>query len=263
MSAQDILGLLVPVTFAGMWLIEARWPARRFPHPPGRRWLGIGFFILMATVTTLVPLAIPPDWLERHRLLDGSGLGVVGGAIVGYVVLSFVAYLWHRNAHRYSPMWRLFHQVHHSPQYVDMSGAMIFHPTEMVVFSLLSIGGTTLVLGLDPLAAALTGYVAAFYSMFQHWNIRTPRWLGYIIQRPEAHCLHHQRELHHYNFADLPIWDILAGSFRNPPSWQGEAGFEPPASRRLGAMLAFRDVNEADYGPASRGIKDKGRVATI
>ena len=66
MSAEDILGLLVPATFLGMWAIEAKWPARTFPQPKGRRWLGIGFFILMALVTTIVPLAIPASWLERH-----------------------------------------------------------------------------------------------------------------------------------------------------------------------------------------------------
>ncbi len=263
MNAEDLLGLLVPATFFGMWAIEAKWPARKFPQPRGRRWLGIGCFILMATTTTLVPPALPADWLERHRLLDGSGLGVVGGAVVGYVVLSFVSYLWHRNAHRFALIWRLFHQVHHSPQYVDMSGSMIFHPTEMVVFSVLTVVTTTLALGLDPLAAALTGYIAAFYSMFQHWNIRTPRWLGYFIQRPEAHCVHHQREVHHYNFADLPWWDMLAGTFRNPRAWEGEAGFEASASRRLGAMLAFRDVNANDYGPASLGVKDKARLQAI
>ena len=27
--------------------------------------------------------------------------------------------------------------------------------------------------------------VAAFYGMFQHWNVRTPQWMGYLIQREE------------------------------------------------------------------------------
>ena len=44
----------------------------------------------------------------------------------------------------------------------------------------------------SPLTAASIGYVAAFYGMFQHWNVRTPQWLGYVIQRPESHGLHHE-----------------------------------------------------------------------
>ena len=75
---------------------------------------------------------------------------------------------------------------------------------------------TVIVLGLDPLAAALVGYVAAFYGMFQHWNVRTPRWLGYFIQRPEAHCEHHRLGVHANNYGDLPLWDMLFGTLPQP-----------------------------------------------
>ena len=64
---------------------------------------------------------------------------------------------------------------------MDMSGAALFHPLETIVFFLIATLVSTLVLGLDPVAAALTGYIAAFYGYFQHMNIRTPRWLGYFI----------------------------------------------------------------------------------
>ena len=30
-------------------------------------------------------------------------------------------------------------------------------------------------------------YFTTFLSIFQHTNIRTPQWLGYIVQRPESH----------------------------------------------------------------------------
>ena len=121
--------------------------------------------------------------------------------------------------------------------------------------TLLQIFTTVVVLGLDPLAAALIGYLFAFYGMFQHWNVRTPQWLGYVIQRPEAHCVHHRLGLHYYNFADFPPWDMLFGTFRNPREFHGECGFEGGADRKLASMLAFADVNEAAYGPGSRGQK--------
>jgi len=93
---------------------------------------------------------------------------------------------------------------------------VLFHPFEMVVQVLLQLLVTVIVLGLDPLAAALVGVVAAFHGVFQHWNVRTPRWLGYLIQRPESHCLHHERGVHARNYADFPLWDMLFGSFDNP-----------------------------------------------
>jgi sterol desaturase/sphingolipid hydroxylase (fatty acid hydroxylase superfamily) len=117
------------------------------------------------------------------------------------------------------------------------------------------------VLGLDPVAAALVGYLVAFNGYFQHWNVRTPQWIGYILQRPEAHCVHHRLGFHYYNFADLSLWDILFGTFRNPPQFRGECGFEAGADRRLGAILGFADVNEPFYGADNRGVKPPPEIA--
>jgi len=114
---------------------------------------------------------------------------------------------------------------------------------------------TVVALGLDPLAAALVGYLVAFHGIFQHWNVRTPRWLGYLIQRPEAHCVHHRQGVHAYNYSDFPLWDLAFGSWRNPREFRGECGFESPADRRLPDMLAWRDVNRDGYGAANRGAR--------
>jgi len=95
-------------------------------------------------------------------------------------------------------------------------------------------------------------------------NVRTPRVLGYLIQRPEAHFVHHQRDVHAYNYGDFPLWDLLFGTFRNPAEFGKEdVGFADPADRRLGAMLAFRDVSfavgtrvqkQGEAPAASRGV---------
>lgn len=253
MTAVDFFGLLVPVTYIVMLAIEARFPARRFPPIPWWRVKGFVFLTVQGLIAVLTPLLLPEQWLQAHRLMNLEGLGIVGGAAVGYTVVSLASYAWHRGAHTFPLMWRLFHQIHHSPQRVDMSGAALFHPFETMVFVTIATVITTLVLGLDPVAAALTGYIAAFYGYFQHMNVRTPQWLGYIIQRPEAHSIHHQRDVHAYNYGDLPIWDILLGTFRNPKGFEGDVGFDQPASDRLGAMLGFADVNASASGAGSLG----------
>ena len=239
MSAVDLFGLLVPVTYLAMLAIEALFPAREFPAIPYWRLKGFAFLTVQGLLATLTPLLIPEHWLQAHRLINLESLGVIGGAALGYAVVSLISYAWHRSAH--------------SPQRVDMSGAALFHPLETIMFLLIATVTTTLILGLDPVAAALTGYIAAFYGYFQHMNIRTPRWLGYFIQRPEAHCIHHQREVHAYNYGDLPIWDMLFGTFRNPGGFEGDVGFDKPATDRLGAMLGFVDVNEPAAGPGNLG----------
>ena len=91
--------------------------------------------------------------------------------------------------------------------------------------------------------AAAVGYVGAAYGMFQHWNVKTPRWLDYVIQRPEAHGLHHEMGVHARNSSDFPLWDILMGTFENPKTFDGDVGFSGEVPSRVGAMLLFQDVN--------------------
>jgi sterol desaturase/sphingolipid hydroxylase (fatty acid hydroxylase superfamily) len=257
MEAVDLIALAVPLTYFVLLATERLWPARSFPPRKGWQWIGLGFLVLVGTIGAVVPLLIPAGWLAAHRWLDGSGLGIAGGVFVGYLVLSGLGYAWHRAAHNVDVLWRGMHQLHHSPQRVDIPGSVVFHPAEMVVQVLLQLFVAVIVLGLDPLAAALVGYVAAFYGMFQHWNVRTPRWLGYAIQRPESHCVHHRKGVHYYNYGDFPVWDMLFGTFRNPADYIGECGFEDGADRRIGAMLAFADVNAPLYGPGNRGAKPR------
>ena len=262
MSTADILGLMVPVTWLVFLVTEKLWPARQFPPRKGWQWIGVAFLVIVMTISVVVPLLIPEEWLDAHRWLDGTKLGVAGGALVGFVVLECITYAWHRSAHTFEVLWRGFHQLHHSPRRVDIPGSLVFHPLEVLVQVALQLFATVIVLGLDPLAAAWVGYLFGFYGLFQHWNVRTPQWLGYVIQRPESHCVHHRLGLHYYNFADFPPIDMLFGTFRNPREFHGECGFDADGDRRMGSILAFVDVNAPLYGAGSRGAKPQSEGAS-
>ena len=84
MTAVDLFGLLVPVTYIVMLVIETLFPARQFP--PIRRWRVKGFIFLtvQGLLATLTPLLIPEAWLHAHRLINLDGLGVIGGAALGW-----------------------------------------------------------------------------------------------------------------------------------------------------------------------------------
>ena len=69
-----------------------------------------------------------------------------------------------------------------------------------------------------------------------------------------SHCEHHRLGVHAWNYGDLPAWDLLLGIFRNPMQFKGPCGFESPADRKLGSMLAFRDVDQQLYAAASLGV---------
>lgn len=198
-------------------------------------------------------------WLEDWSLVDGRALGTAGGALVGILVYELFHYGYHRLAHRSNVIWRAAHQMHHSAESLDAFGASYAHPVDTVVWTSLPILVFFPLLGLTPEAGAIGASFIAFNAMFQHANIRTPRWLGYIIQRPESHALHHGRGIHRYNYADLPLWDMVFGTFRNPATADIEVGFHKGASSRLGAMLVGKDVSRpVRTGPARAGRRRAG-----
>lgn len=172
-------------------------------------------------------------------------LGTLGGALAGVLAHEFAHYWYHRAAHRFHPLWRLGHQMHHSAESLDAWGAYYLHPLDAAIFVSLSSLMLFPVLGLTPQAGALASAVLTFLAIFQHVDLRTPHWLGYLVQRPESHRVHHARGVHAHNYADLPLWDMLFGTFHNPradtPS--PRQGFYDGASTRLVDMLLFRDVS--------------------
>ena len=106
------------------------------------------------------------------------------------------------------------------------------------------VGSLMLVLGLGigAEAAIVINIVATFMGLFQHANIRTPHWLGYLIQRPESHSAHHERGIHARNYGDLPVFDMIFGTFHNPREFDGQVGFFEGGSRKVGAMLVGKVI---------------------
>jgi sterol desaturase/sphingolipid hydroxylase (fatty acid hydroxylase superfamily) len=180
--------------------------------------------------------------LGDFHLLDGSGLGTWAGALVAILVYEFGHYWYHRAAHAYDWLWRAGHQMHHSAESLDAFGAYYLHPVDAFIFTTIASLVFYPLLGLTAEAGLVGALFLTFNALFQHMSLRTPRWLGYIVQRPESHSVHHGKNIHRYNYSDLPLWDIVFGTFRNPPSFQKEHGFYAGSSERLAEMLAFRDV---------------------
>jgi sterol desaturase/sphingolipid hydroxylase (fatty acid hydroxylase superfamily) len=182
-------------------------------------------------------------WFAAVRPWSADGLGLVGGALAGYAAITFVYYWWHRWRHASPFLWRWFHQVHHSPQRIEVITSFYKHPVEIVFNGLLSSAILYLVVGVGPAAGALAVLLTGLAELFYHWNVRTPYWLGFLFQRPESHCVHHEEGVHGYNYADLPLWDMLFGTFRNPRAWSARCGFGPTGELRLGAMLRGIDIH--------------------
>ena len=60
------------------------------------------------------------------------------------------------------------------------------------------------------------------------------------------------RGVHQYNYSDLPLFDILFGTFRNPKDFVSESGFYDGASAKVPEILLFKDIAGSDFDPAMR-----------
>ena len=247
---EDIAPLAIPVLFVTFVIAELVRPARKQPKVSWWQLKGVLFFLMTGAIASALPFAWT-GFVDKHALLHLGSLGTVAGAAVGYLVFQFFNYWWHRLQHTSPFLWRWSHQMHHSAERVDIYGVGLFHPFDVAAFTALGSIIYSLVLGLSPAAVALANVYGLFASFLQHANIRTPRWLGYIIQRPEAHGVHHQRGVHGYNYSDLPLWDIVFGTFRNPAVWREQGGFYDGGSKRIGAMLIGRDISTPESNPMS------------
>jgi sterol desaturase/sphingolipid hydroxylase (fatty acid hydroxylase superfamily) len=252
----DPTSLTVFALYGALILLEALFPARKLVPVKGWRLKGLAAFAGYFFLSYYLPL-VWTGWLAQYQLFDLTALGTWGGAAAGVLVYEFGVYFWHRAMHTSDRLWRAFHQLHHSAERLDTYGAFWFSPMDMIGFTALSSLALTLVVGVTAEATTIALYVTTFFNVFQHTNIRTPVWLGYIVQRPESHSVHHQRGVHAWNYSDLPVFDLLFGTFRNPKEYAPEQGFYDGASARLGDLLLWRDVASV---PLGRIESDKGTL---
>ncbi|WP_353778252.1 sterol desaturase family protein [Winogradskyella sp. 3972H.M.0a.05] len=241
----DPISLAVLAMYAILMCWEAFFPAKELPKIKFWKLRGLASFAFFFYLSSYLPLFIDP-YLESYRLVDLTNLTTLIGGLVGVVLYEFGVYVWHRTMHSFNFLWRVFHQMHHSAERLDTYGAFYFSPLDMVGWTVLGSLCFALLVGLSPQAITVTLLVTNFLGMFQHANIKTPVWLGYIIQRPESHTVHHAKGIHRYNYSDLPIFDILFGTFKNPKNYKYETGFYNGASAKVWQMLTFKDLNKKD-----------------
>lgn len=239
-----MLPLIIAIA-AALFVVERLFPARELVYAHG--WWARVVFVNVIQLGIVVLAGVTWDrWLQSYSLIDlQQYFGVIGQGIVAYIVSTLVYYWWHRFRHESQLFWLLCHQLHHSPRRIELVTSFYKHPVEITINSLLSAAIVYTLLGCSVEAGAFYTLLTAVAEFAYHINIKTPYWLGFLFQRPESHLVHHQYRHHTQNFADLPIWDMLFGTFNNPKVAPLEHGFDDWREVRFEDMLAFRDLHDS------------------
>lgn len=225
-------------------MVETLRPARALP--PTKFWQARALltFVIYFYASSYLPLMWDTH-LYQYQLFDLTDMNPFVACIIALLVFELLLYGWHRAIHENRYLWRIFHQFHHSAERIDTFGAFYFSPFDMIGFTALSSLALVVFAGVSTEASTYFLFFSSFLAIFQHTNISTPQWLGFFIQRPESHSFHHKKGVHRYNYSDLPIFDIIFGTFKNPKTFVSEAGFYQGASMRYLDMLLFHDVVRA------------------
>ena len=239
----DPISLGVLALYGALMLFEALAPGKKLPKVKGWIPRALGSFVVYFYLSSYLPL-LWDSTLAQYQLFNLESMNVFAAAGIAVLVYELGVYVWHRTMHETNWLWRSFHQMHHSAERLDTYGAFYFSPLDMAGFTFVGSLSLSLIVGISPLAITYFLFATMFLGIFQHTNVKTPQWLGYIVQRPESHSVHHSRGVHRYNYSDLPIFDIVFGTFSNPKDFAEETGFYDGASARIGDMLLCKDVSQ-------------------
>jgi len=242
----DPASIIVISIFFILMTAEIIIPGRKLPTVKFWKVKGILAFIFYFFISSYLPL-IWNSYLATYEIFDLVFLGDYWGGLIALLLFELGVYIWHRSMHKNNLLWRVFHQMHHSAERVDTYGTFFFSPMDMIGFTFLTSLAMVWIGGFTPQATIYAIYGATFLAVIQHTNIKTPQWMGYFFQRPESHSIHHAKGIHAFNYSDLPLFDIIFGTFNNPKEFAQETGFYNGASSKIGKMLLFKDIyNDAN-----------------
>ena len=242
MTLPTILVITATVIFL-VW--ERVLPGRVLPNSTGwyARSLSINFIQLGITLLTGKLWLLWFGEFSLFRLSEMNSPTLEG--FTGWFIGTFIFYWWHRLRHK-NGFWQIFHQIHHSASRIEILTSFYKHPLEIFVNSFITALILFPVLGVSLLASFWYNFFAATGEYFYHANVKTPKWLRYFVQTPELHSIHHEYNVHNYNFSDIPIWDRIFGTYRDTVEFTDRCGFPNGAELRLAEMLIFKDVYETE-----------------
>ena len=209
-----------------MLVLESCFPARKSKLTKRVRWLGNFSLLIISSVVARLLVPIGVTGIALYASSQGLGLfnniNIPNWLIItlSVLLLDLMIYWQHRIFHLVPMLWR-FHKVHHADSHIDASTGLRFHPIE-ILLSILLKGLAVLLLGVPAIAVIIFEVALNGFALFNHTNIRLPRWLEYplraILITQVLHRIHHSQVVEetnsNYGFS-VSWWDRLFGSYKS------------------------------------------------
>lgn len=234
-SEAAVVGATSSAVFWIVWALErfvpyqTKWNARdgQLANDIGHLLFGTYFGGFLGNAATMALVGAGAGFIADHL---GAGLWPTSLPLFVQVALVFLVadlgrYVQHRAMHAVPFLWR-FHQLHHATEVMSVWKTSRNHILERFTQQLV-LFGPVLLLG-APKAVVLPFIVVnGMLGIFDHSNVDFRLGpLDYVLMTPEAHRIHHSRDLveGNTNFGTaLLVWDFLFGTY-TPPAARAKAG---------------------------------------
>lgn len=178
-------------------------------------------------------------------------------AFLSFLAIDLSLYFLHKASHRFDCLW-MFHKVHHSAPYLNVSTAFRIHLLEIAIITVMK-AMLVIVLGIKVSLLLASAAIITFFTMMHHANIsfRGEKILGWVFITPYLHRVHHstQRNEHDRNYgAVLSLWDRLFGTLAElKPAAIGIKGSSPQDLINL-VKCGFTMTNRSSAQPVSLDV---------
>jgi sterol desaturase/sphingolipid hydroxylase (fatty acid hydroxylase superfamily) len=225
--------------------------------------MAVAFFVSSGAISAVVVDALSQLGPVSAKVPNAFAAAVI---TVAYILALDLGYwIGHRLSHNVPVLWE-FHKAHHAAEVLTPATSVRSHPIDDVVqgnciaiVTGLTHGVTSWVFGPDAQPLSLFGinilmfvyYVTFFHLRHSHVWLPVRGWLGYVIQSPAHHQIHHSDAPHHMGknlgFC-LSIWDWVFGTLYIPTKKEAlNFGIGEESKEYLGlrALLVKPFVNAA------------------
>ncbi len=211
---------LVAVAVGGLFILEKKYALRKRKAPLWDR-LKTNT-IAASTAAMALRLALIPVLVKAASMAERKNSGFLrflqlpplAGSLLGFLILDYGSYRWHKLNHKIPLLWQ-FHQVHHADLDLDVSTALRFHAGEVLISALYR-GAWAYFSGVSPRLVLIYEIIFETATNFHHTNLKLPaatdKGLSNFIVTPRMHGIHHSVVRHetdsNYSVV-LTLWDRL------------------------------------------------------